>query len=468
MRSSTCVALFAGAAIAQDSATIFNLFQFDSTLTVLGSDASATTYQKSCPSDNAGISVIPSDLLNTEDPFTPDSTPMPTPAPRMRRQDDAPNDDYSLCEPYTIIQGPETYEMHLTDPTPGAWTVDVACSWQGAMTTADLTCDATNRGIYPGLSTTETKSVLSASELQDMAAYQVVALVTASVAMSGSPTATANPKSRLLGSLTRHVSAPVSPLTLEFCRPREGSIDANHQHALPSPKSPHMATRSKHGLLSELSWAQSLAARLRRDRDNWRSLALKQEQDLRTAHRDLEDQTRSISELEEENAKLRFRHEEDTTAGRQLYSRFHVLISKHDKLVDQFNDAIRTVARLKRSDRTKDNVQQRNLRLKATLQRYTSQGISAATQAAADTEFALREALALANERIEELETTGEALLDALERRNNSCGSDDDGEEMREGDVEAGLLGEEVAFRGVLEDESFKEQKALWQDLLDD
>jgi hypothetical protein len=196
-------------------------------------------------------------------------------------------------------------------------------------------------------------------------------------------------------------------------------------------------------------------------------LALKQEQDLIAAHKDLDDQARSITELEEENAKLRFRHEEDTTAGRQLYSRFQGLISKHDKLVDHFNDAVRTIARLKRSDRAKEKVQQRNLRLKATLQRCTSQGISATTQAAADTEATLREALALANERIEELETKGEALLDALERRNDSCGSDDD-EDMEGRDVEAQVLEAEVAFRGVLEDESFKEQKEVRPELLDE
>jgi hypothetical protein len=212
---------------------------------------------------------------------------------------------------------------------------------------------------------------------------------------------------------------------------------------------------------------QSLAVRLRRDRDNWRSLALRQEQDLKAAHKDLENQVRSISDIEEENAKLRFRHEEDTRAGKQLYSRFQVLVSKHDKLVIQFNDAVRAVARIKKSDRTKDKVQQRNLRLKATLQRYTSQGTSATTQAAADTEATLREALALASERIEELEMRGEAMLDALERRNDSCGSDDD-EEMRGRDVEARLLEAEVAFRGVLGDESFKEQKKIWPELLDD
>lgn len=286
-------------------------------------------------------------------------------------------------------------------------------------------------------------------------------------AVSEAHIVTANPKSRLFRSFTRHASAPTSPLTLESRLPSEGSFTNSHQHALPSPKSPQTTSRSKQGLLSELSWAQSLTARLRRDRDNWRSLALKQEQDLTAAHEDLEHQTCVISEIEHENAKLRFRHEEDRTAGGQLYSRFQVLVSAHDKLVDQLNDAMRTVARLKKSDRTKDKVQQRNLSLKATLQRYTAQSTSATTQAAADAESTLREALALANERIEELETRGEAMLDALERRNDSFGSDDD-EEMGERNVEAGLLEAEVAFRGVLEDGSFKEQKVLWLDLLED
>ncbi|KAI4691422.1 uncharacterized protein J4E84_003715 [Alternaria hordeiaustralica] len=286
-------------------------------------------------------------------------------------------------------------------------------------------------------------------------------------AVSEAHIVTANPKSRLFRSFTRHASAPTSPLTLEFRLPSEGTFTTSYQHSLPSPKSPQTTSRSKQGLLSELSWAQSLTARLRRDRDNWRSLALEQEQDLKAAHQDLEHQTCVISEIEQENANLRFRHEEDRTAGGQLYSRFQVLVSAHDKLVDQLNDAMRTIARLKKSDRTKDKVQQRNLSLKATLHRYTSQGTSATTQAAADTESTLREALALANERIEELETKGEAMLDALDKRNDSCGSDEE-EEMGDRNVEADLLEAEVAFRGVIEDESIKEQKVLWLDLLDD
>ena len=62
MRPSSYIPLLAGAAIAHESATILNFFQFDSTLTVLGSDASATTYKNSCPSDGVGVSVVPSDL----------------------------------------------------------------------------------------------------------------------------------------------------------------------------------------------------------------------------------------------------------------------------------------------------------------------------------------------------------------------------------------------------------------------
>jgi hypothetical protein len=30
----------------------------------------------------------------------------------------------------------------MTDPLPGAWTVDMDCKWQGAITDADLTCTA--------------------------------------------------------------------------------------------------------------------------------------------------------------------------------------------------------------------------------------------------------------------------------------------------------------------------------------
>jgi hypothetical protein len=59
MRPSTSLALFAASAAAQEmstgslgagSATVFNLLEYASTLTLLGSDATATTYKNDCPS----------------------------------------------------------------------------------------------------------------------------------------------------------------------------------------------------------------------------------------------------------------------------------------------------------------------------------------------------------------------------------------------------------------------------------
>jgi 2-keto-3-deoxy-galactonokinase len=62
MRSYNYITLFAGAVLAQESATVLNFFQFDSTLTVVGSDATATTYKNSCPSNAVGISAVPSEF----------------------------------------------------------------------------------------------------------------------------------------------------------------------------------------------------------------------------------------------------------------------------------------------------------------------------------------------------------------------------------------------------------------------
>jgi hypothetical protein len=62
MRSSTYLTLFAGSAAAQSSVTLLNIFDFGATLTQIGADATATTYKHECPSNNAGISVIPESL----------------------------------------------------------------------------------------------------------------------------------------------------------------------------------------------------------------------------------------------------------------------------------------------------------------------------------------------------------------------------------------------------------------------
>ncbi|KAH7072674.1 hypothetical protein BKA63DRAFT_48477 [Paraphoma chrysanthemicola] len=193
MRSSTYMALFAGSTAAQSTVTVFNLFQFQSTLTQVGADSTATTYKFDCPANNAGISAVPSQLRPTPDASGAVITPAPSPTPRARlaRQLSADEPDYSFCEPFTLKQGPSTWEFHLTDPSPGAWTVDMGCNWKAAMTAADLTCTYTQSGYVPspsvrGVST----SIFSKAEASDMEVFQVVTIVTASGAASPSASRT--------------------------------------------------------------------------------------------------------------------------------------------------------------------------------------------------------------------------------------------------------------------------------------
>ena len=72
-------------------------------------------------------------------------------------------------------------------------------------------------------------------------------------------------------------------------------------------------------------------------------------------------------------------------------------------------------------------------------------------------EQTLLEALSVSNERIEELEQVGERLLDAM----------DESDEEDNGGLGMGKVEAEVAFRGVLDDETFRNQKVLWEELLE-
>ena len=85
------------------------------------------------------------------------------------------------------------------------------------------------------------------------------------------------------------------------------------------------------------------------------------------------------------------------------------------------------------------------------------------TQGNSDTEDTLREALAVACERVGELEDRGGRLLDALEEWDEEVGNEGGG--LGEG-KSAGLVEAEVAFRGVVEDEGFEVEKENWGALL--
>lgn len=79
----------------------------------------------------------------------------------------------------------------MTDPLPGAWTVDVSCKWQGAITNADLTCTGVGNGyvVNPSARGAGT-TVYSKDEFKSMDAVQAVAIVTASGAASASASQT--------------------------------------------------------------------------------------------------------------------------------------------------------------------------------------------------------------------------------------------------------------------------------------
>jgi len=195
MRSSTPFALFAGAAAAQsmsvgpsgaNSAAVFNLFEYAQTLTLVASDATATTYKNDC-SRSAGLPP-----MSSPDSASAQVTPAPTPRALRARQtvsDSPDSDDASLCEPYTIKQGASTWEMHLTDPSPGVWTVDMNCSWKGTMTAADFTCTATVDGNYVEKTDrgTTTTTMPSGSVSEFGAINTVTVLGASGAAASGTP-----------------------------------------------------------------------------------------------------------------------------------------------------------------------------------------------------------------------------------------------------------------------------------------
>ncbi|KAF1920216.1 hypothetical protein BDU57DRAFT_525351 [Ampelomyces quisqualis] len=217
MRSSTYIALFAGSAAAQSSAAVFNMYPFDmETLTQIGADATATTYKFDCPATSAGISVIPSAYRPS-----PDATITPAPAPRGRLARQAvtssmtsDSEDYGLCEPFTIKQGPSTYEYHLTDPLPGAWTVDINCKFQGAITAADLDCTASMEGYVPPASLRgKSTSLLPKDEIETMGFIQQYAIVTSSGAGSASATPTGSQSGSAKPSGSGSGAAAASPST---------------------------------------------------------------------------------------------------------------------------------------------------------------------------------------------------------------------------------------------------------------
>jgi hypothetical protein len=249
-------------------------------------------------------------------------------------------------------------------------------------------------------------------------------------------------------------------MTLDLSTISERQPKMNKQRSAPHTRSSASPLRTKTNLLNELAIAQSVASQLRVERDEWCNTAQVQERQIAYHEQELEHQRRAFASLGEQHAAVGAERKEIILANGNLFTLFREAVANHDKLADELNESKRATARLKKSDRAKGKVLQRNLRLKSTLQRIGMQASCSPAAPDANTEASLLEALAAATERIDELESKGEALLEALETR------DDSSENEEEDDGNAKLLEAEAAFRGVLDEESFAEQKQHWEILL--
>ncbi|EUC45732.1 hypothetical protein COCMIDRAFT_94642 [Bipolaris oryzae ATCC 44560] len=261
-------------------------------------------------------------------------------------------------------------------------------------------------------------------------------------------------------------------------------------------------------LLRELAVTQALASSLSRDCEKWRTLVEKHSSALEeanktitAANKKLKDREHIISKLKKGNASLKTQGDTSSTLATSLAStlketttsldstnkKLEDATAKHDSLALQLQEAKANMTKLRRSDRNKEKTQQQNLHLKALLHRqcaarYNSNNSNdnntAATLRTAPTtttatttrnEDILHSALSAALERIDELETSAHALLDALDEHGDSSNEEEDDEgEHDEADATAKLLEAQVKMDGVLRDRGFAVKKGEWGHLIRD
>ena len=185
--------------------------------------------------------------------------------------------------------------------------------------------------------------------------------------------------------------------------------------------------------------------------DYWRMRFLRQEAHVSMLKSANDEKSRVIAGLESKNANLETALRDVVISGKNVLATFNATN-------EQLDEANRRAKLLKKSNREKGNVEQRNLALKAYMRSHQCRGTENSK------EQTLLEALALAKQRIQDLEVAGTKLLDALD-----CSSDDEeGKSDSDENDRCGLAEAELVFRGVIEDEMYEEQKLLWEELLDE
>ncbi|KAH9878089.1 hypothetical protein J1614_003306 [Plenodomus biglobosus] len=146
--------LFISAVAAQSTTLYLNLLWIPlPTLTLVSSDATATTFEKRCPLNTTSAttsSATPTSSNFYDGYVSPaeESAYLASLYSRFSREDSTalyettPTLEPRSCIPFTLIQGPETWGFHLTNPGAYPGTKDGACTWKGAFTTAEITCTA--------------------------------------------------------------------------------------------------------------------------------------------------------------------------------------------------------------------------------------------------------------------------------------------------------------------------------------
>lgn len=206
-------------AIAQSTTLYLNLlWPPEKTLTLQASDATATTFEKICPTTTdtttTSTSIVPPTyngvgqlLRDVFHEHGTNSTSAPSEMSayeasilsRYWREESTalyetiPESERGGCVPFTLFQGPETWGFQLTRTDEAGATGVIRsgdCSWKGAFTTASLTCDAYVD--MPGLSHASQSgvSVLGHDELRSsLTAFAVATIVTGTATVTGSDAA---------------------------------------------------------------------------------------------------------------------------------------------------------------------------------------------------------------------------------------------------------------------------------------
>ncbi|KAG9195046.1 hypothetical protein G6011_00166 [Alternaria panax] len=194
MKKLLFASLLASAIDAQYNLTYLHLmWEMEPTLTLMGSDETATTYEKICPETTTPAPSSTEDMWPAtagESALSASFNSMMSAALSFYRTGlpvETPTSEPEGCTPFTMLQGPETWEFHLA--APGVQTRNGACTWTGVFSEVPITCDAeaiAESFTIPSGSPT----VFSQSELRAWTSprYAIATIVEATPALTSTPT----------------------------------------------------------------------------------------------------------------------------------------------------------------------------------------------------------------------------------------------------------------------------------------